>query len=118
MGFGAGVVADVLLGIIGYNNASCTLSTIEIGPVMVLPPYQRTHVSSHIIGLAMQYALDLPKEGGLGVRRLQWQAHASNAGSIKAGKRMGLKVEGIIRCVQLLFLLLPFLVLLARLRFA
>jgi RimJ/RimL family protein N-acetyltransferase len=85
------------MGTIAYCNSSQALSTVEVGFIIILPPYQRTHVSSHAIGLMMKYALDMPKDGGLGVRRVQWQAHGNNAPSIKAGKRMGFKLEGIIR---------------------
>ncbi|KAG8721202.1 hypothetical protein FRC08_015115 [Ceratobasidium sp. 394] len=90
-------ISNFLLGTIAYCNASRPLATVEIGFIIVLPPYQRTHVSSHAIGLMMQYALDLPKDGGLGVRRCQWQAHASNQASVRAGMRLGFKMEGIIR---------------------
>ncbi|KAF8597098.1 acyl-CoA N-acyltransferase [Ceratobasidium sp. AG-I] len=88
---------NIFLGNLAYINAFRALSSLEVGFIIVLSPYQRTHVSSHMIGLSMQYALDLPKDGGLGVRRVQWQAHASNAPSVRAGKRMGFKMEGIIR---------------------
>ena len=97
-------VGDIILGNIAYINAFRTLSSLEVGFIIVLPPYQRTHVSSHMIGLAMQYALDSPKDGGLGVRRVQWQAHASNAPSVRAGKRLGFRMEGVIRSVCNLFL--------------
>ncbi|KAF8597095.1 acyl-CoA N-acyltransferase [Ceratobasidium sp. AG-I] len=90
-------VGDILLGTVAYINASRALSSLEIGYLFVFPPFQRTHVSSHMIGLTMQYALDSPNGGGLGVRRVQWQAHASNAPSVRAGKRMGFRMEGIIR---------------------
>ncbi|KAG8698365.1 hypothetical protein FRC08_005971 [Ceratobasidium sp. 394] len=92
-------ISNFLLGTIAYCNASRALATVEIGFIIVLPPYQRTHVSSHAIGLMMQYALDLPKDGGLGVRRCQWQAHASNEASVRAGMRLGFKMEGVIRFV-------------------
>ncbi|KAG8704485.1 hypothetical protein FRC09_003502 [Ceratobasidium sp. 395] len=90
-------IAKFLLGTIAYCNASRDLSTVEIGFIIILPPYQRTHVSSHAIGLLMKYALDMPKDGGLGVRRVQWQAHASNQASVRAGMRLGFKMEGVIK---------------------
>ncbi|KAG9125691.1 hypothetical protein FRC07_006590 [Ceratobasidium sp. 392] len=90
-------ISKFLLGTIAYCNASPDLATVEIGFIIVLPPYQRTHVSTHAIGLLMQYALDMPKDGGLGVRRVQWQAHASNQPSVRAGMRLGFKMEGVIR---------------------
>ncbi|CAE6507046.1 unnamed protein product [Rhizoctonia solani] len=88
---------DKILGIISFCRASPALSTIEIGSVIVFPPYQGTHVSTHAIGLMMQYALDLPSSGGLGVRRLQWQCYTINIASIKVAQRMGFREEAIIR---------------------
>ncbi|CAE6426518.1 unnamed protein product [Rhizoctonia solani] len=90
-------VAKVLMGTIGYINGSRELSTAEIAFVIVFPQYQRTHVNTHAVGLLMRYALDRPSEGGLGLRRLQWQAHASNLPSPMAAERLGFKFEGIIR---------------------
>ncbi|KAG9093971.1 hypothetical protein FRC06_011292 [Ceratobasidium sp. 370] len=72
-------------------------SCVEIGYAIVLPAYQRSFVSTHAIGLLLRYALDLPADGGLGLRRVQWQTHADNAPSIRAARRMGMKLEGIMR---------------------
>ncbi|KAB5588546.1 hypothetical protein CTheo_8013 [Ceratobasidium theobromae] len=83
-----------LLGMISYINASRELSTLEAGFITILPPFQRTHVNTHAVGLVVQYALD---RTGLGVRRVQWQAHASNAPSVRAAERLGFKMEGVIR---------------------
>ncbi|KAH7319557.1 acyl-CoA N-acyltransferase [Rhizoctonia solani] len=88
---------DEIQGIINFCHASPVLSTIEIGSVIVFPPYQGTHVSTHAIGLMMQYALDVPSLGGLGVRRLQWQCYTINIASIKVAQRMGFNDEAIIR---------------------
>ncbi|KAJ1299809.1 hypothetical protein OPQ81_000708 [Rhizoctonia solani] len=88
---------DKILGIISFCHASPALSTIEIGSVIVFPPYQGTHVSTHAIGLMMHYALEIPSRGGLGVRRLQWQAYTINVPSIKVAERMGFKQEAIVR---------------------
>ncbi|CAE6399745.1 unnamed protein product [Rhizoctonia solani] len=89
--------ARALAGTIGYLRASPELSSVEIGYVIILPAYQRTFVSTHAIGLLLDYALQKPSDGGLGLRRVQWQAHADNAASIRAAQRMGLKLEGILR---------------------
>lgn len=90
-------VKEALLGTISYFNSSAALSIVEVALVIILPQYQRTHVNTHAVGLLLQYALDLPKDGGLGVRRVQWHAHANNGPSIKAAERLGYKLEGIIR---------------------
>ena len=45
----------------------------------------------------MQYALDSPEAGGLGLRRVQWKAHSLNTPSVAAAKRLGYHEEGIMR---------------------
>jgi RimJ/RimL family protein N-acetyltransferase len=47
----------------------------------------------------MRWAMELPelKGGGLGLRRLQWVARASNERSIRLAKRMGLREESVAR---------------------
>ncbi|CAE6533407.1 unnamed protein product [Rhizoctonia solani] len=94
---GAVESAHALAGTIGYLRASPELSSVEIGYVIILPSYQRTFVSTHAIGLLLDYALEQLSDGGLGLRRVQWQAHAGNAASIRAAQRMGMKMEGILR---------------------
>ncbi|KAG9110662.1 hypothetical protein FRC07_008173 [Ceratobasidium sp. 392] len=91
------VVEHALAGAMGYLRADPELGSVEIGYAIVLPAYQRTFVSTHAIGLLLRYALDSPADGGLGLRRAQWQAHADNAASIRAAERMGMKLEGIMR---------------------
>ncbi|CAE6426205.1 unnamed protein product [Rhizoctonia solani] len=92
-----------LAGTIGYLRASPETASIEIGYVIVLPPYQRTFVSTHAIGLLLNYALQKPGDGGLGLRRVQWMAHADNAASVRAAERMGLKMEGVLRRIELTY---------------
>lgn len=64
---------------------------------MTIPTYQRTHVTSNAVGLLLEYALDLPSKGGLGLRRVQWQASASNTASLNAAKKMFFQPEGVKR---------------------
>jgi len=71
------------------------LST-EVGFVITLPPFQRTHVTTNAIGLLLMYALDLPPHG-LGLRRVQWQANRLNTKSIDIAQKMGFKLEAILR---------------------
>ncbi len=109
-----------LAGVIGLLNVSRVNLIGEIGHVVILPAAQRTHVLSHAAALLMHYALDLHTMGEwdeearvfgtpapaaelamrrpLGLRRLQWQAHALNAPSIRAAQRLGFRAEGIARC--------------------
>ncbi|KAL8946579.1 MAG: hypothetical protein Q9222_007041 [Ikaeria aurantiellina] len=86
-----------LAGAIGYLDSSAQNISTEIGFVVTLPPFQRTHVTSNAGGLMLQYALDSPEDGGLGLRRVQWQAHDGNQASKKAAERMGFKYEGVSR---------------------
>jgi len=72
------------------------LST-EVGLLVTFPRYQRTHLTSNMVGLLLQYCLELPENGGLGLRRVQWQANVQNAASINASKRMGFLWEGVKR---------------------
>jgi len=89
-------------GCIGYLNATTENLGIEIGHILILPAFQRTHVTSNSIGLLLRYALDLPSVGGLGLRRVAWQANALNKKSIKAAERMGFSMEGILRWQRVL----------------
>lgn len=91
-----------LAGIIGYQAASIANLSAELGFVIVLPEFQRTHVTRTAIGLLLRYALDLPSSGGLGLRRVQWQAHSENQASIRAAQRLGFRVEAICRWERVL----------------
>jgi RimJ/RimL family protein N-acetyltransferase len=105
-------------GVLSYINASALNLCAEIGYVIVFPPWQRTHVAKNAAGLLMKYALDVPptpgkantstttnnpsntqapSTGGLGLRRVVWQANARNIPSVKLAKRMGFHLEGILR---------------------
>jgi len=84
-------------GIIGLLDASPRDLSVEIGFVVAFPKYQRTHITSNMIGLLLQFCLELPENGGLGLRRVQWQANVQNTTSVKACLRMGFKQEGVKR---------------------
>ena len=84
-------------GTIGLQNTSTTNLSTEIGFILILPPFQRTHVTSNAIGLLLQYTLNRPSEGGLGLRRVAWKASPNNLPSIKAAERLGFKREGVTR---------------------
>ncbi|KAH7879375.1 acyl-CoA N-acyltransferase, partial [Lentinula edodes] len=71
--------------------------------VLAFPRYHHTHVASHMIGLLMRYALDLPSPpSGLGLRRIQWSANVHNHGSIGLARKMGFRVEGVRRWARVL----------------
>ena len=84
-------------GIIGYLNTSFANMSTEIGFVVIMPSFQRTHVTSNAVGLLMRYALELPGNGGMGMRRLVWHATTVNPKSVRTAKRMGFQQEGILR---------------------
>jgi len=86
-----------LAGVIGLLNASPQNLMVEIGHIAIFPSFQRTHVNTNAVGLLLNYSFDHPTSGGLGLRRVQWQAHASNAASVGAAKRFGMQFEGIAR---------------------
>lgn len=86
-----------LAGMVSYMAASEVHLSAEVGYIIILPPYQRTHVTTHAIGLLLHYALDSPEEGGLGLRRMQWLADPPNKASLNAAQRMGFHLEGILR---------------------
>jgi len=82
---------------VGLLNSSPTNLAIEIGFIMILPTFQRTHVTSNAVGLLLHYALDLPVDGGLGLRRAVWQANVFNEASVRLAERMGFKLEAVLR---------------------
>lgn len=86
-----------LAGMVSYQSASVENQSVELGYIIVLPPFQRTHVTTHTIGLMLQYALDSPKQGGLGLRKVVWKADTVNPASVRAASRMGFTQEGILR---------------------
>ncbi|EGX50054.1 hypothetical protein AOL_s00076g405 [Orbilia oligospora ATCC 24927] len=86
-----------LAGLIAYLGTSPANLCTEIGFVVTLPQFQRTHVTSNAVGLLLKLALDSPNEGGLGFRRVQWMTSSVNHPSIKTAEKMGFTKEGVIR---------------------
>ena len=84
-------------GIVGLLDASPENLFAEIGFVVAFPEYQRTHLVTNMVGLLLEFCLDLPENGGLGLRRVQWQANAQNAASSKVALRLGFIHEGVKR---------------------
>lgn len=93
-----------LAGLIGFVNSSPINLVTEIGGILILPPFQRTHIASNATGLLLKYALNLPSESppGLGLRRVVWQANVLNKASVGLAERMGFKLEGILRWERVL----------------
>ncbi|RPD54563.1 hypothetical protein L226DRAFT_539290 [Lentinus tigrinus ALCF2SS1-7] len=94
--------SNAFAGICAYINTSAANLSTEIGALICVPAFQRTGVTSAAVALLMQYALRLPSEGGLGLRRVQWQAHESNERSIGLARKHEFQLEGIIRWQRVL----------------
>lgn len=86
-----------IAGMLGFLNSSVANLCTEIGYVLMLPEFHRTHVTTNAVGLLLHYCLDLPEAGGLGLRRVQWQTSSNNQKSVNAAKRLGFHWEGIQR---------------------
>lgn len=84
-------------GIIGLVRTSAGNLSTEMGPVITLPMFQRTYVTSSAVGVLLRYCLEVPAKGGLGLRRVQWSANPANMASVQAAVRMGFKREGTLR---------------------
>ncbi|KAI0700847.1 acyl-CoA N-acyltransferase [Cerioporus squamosus] len=89
-------------GICAYINSSAANLSTEIGAIICLPAFQSKGITSAAVSLLMQYALRLSSEGGLGLRRVQWQAHENNERSIGLARKHGFQLEGIIRWQRVL----------------
>jgi RimJ/RimL family protein N-acetyltransferase len=88
-----------MAGTLRLLNANPANLTAEIGWVITFPAFQRTYVTSNAAGILLRYCLATPdeKHPGLGLRRIQWCANSRNEPSIKAGLRLGFKMEGKLR---------------------
>ncbi|KAJ6531788.1 hypothetical protein B0H19DRAFT_1325931 [Mycena capillaripes] len=84
-------------GVLGLIHTSLRNLSTEIACVICFPEFQRTLVNTNAVGILLRYCLDLPENGGLGVRRVQWTVNPANAASVRAAERMGMKVEGTLR---------------------
>lgn len=85
-----------LAGTISYINTSKFNLSSEVGVVIVLPQYQRSHVTTNAVGLLLQYAFSSPAEGGIGLRRMHWNCSTANAASAKVAERVGYEKVGVI----------------------
>lgn len=86
-----------LAGMIALLCSSATHLCTEIGYVLMLPEFHRTHVTTNAVGLMLHYCLDLPEKSGLGLRRTEWTTSANNQKSRNAAIRLGFKYESIAR---------------------
>lgn len=87
-----------LAGMVSYIYTNKAHLSTEIGAIVVLPNYQRSHVTSNTVGLMLEYAF-APADGdggGLGLRRVEWHCSTANAASAKVAERMGFEKVGMI----------------------
>jgi RimJ/RimL family protein N-acetyltransferase len=83
-----------------YLRSDFANLTTEIGFIIILPAYQRTHVTSNAVGVLLEYALNRPDNTatpGIGMRRVEWRTHHANAASAATARRMGFVEEGVLK---------------------
>lgn len=85
-----------LAGTVSFTAASLRDLYTEIGTLIILPPYRRTHVASNTVGLALQIALDPPSQGGIGLKRAEWYSGSENLESLRLAERMGFEKVALI----------------------
>jgi RimJ/RimL family protein N-acetyltransferase len=90
-------LVETFAGVVGFLLSDPIHLKTEIGMITTFPAFQRTHVTSNAVGLLLHYTLDLPAQGGLGLRRVQWQTHELNAASVRVAMKLGFRKEGILR---------------------
>ncbi|TFK54464.1 acyl-CoA N-acyltransferase [Heliocybe sulcata] len=85
-----------IAGMVALIRSSALHLTTEIGAVTILPPFQRTHVTTNMVGIILQYCFASPsaERPGLGIRRLQWSAHPANAASARVAEKFQFVREG------------------------
>lgn len=88
-----------LVGMVGLLHTNAPQLSSEIGAIIILPDFQRTHVTRNAVGLLLHWCLDVPtaERPALGLRRVEWFAHEANVASAKTAQRMGFKKEGVLR---------------------
>lgn len=89
--------APSFAGMLGLLNTEPEHLKTELGFAITLPQFQRTHVTTNAIGLMLKWCLHVPAQGGLGLRRVQWQTNALNETSKRTAERMGFKMECVVR---------------------
>ena len=89
--------SSAVAGMISCMETSIINHSAVIGDVVILPQFQRTHVTSNAIGLLLHHAFKAENEEGMGMRRVVWRCSANNYASQKTAERMGFTREGVLR---------------------
>jgi len=87
----------LMAGSLSVFRVSTTDLSAETGSIL----FQYFHgkgIATHAVTLAMQYAMEMPADGGLGMRRLQWTSQMKNLAAQGLGRKLGFKYEGVLRC--------------------
>ncbi|PSR83197.1 acetyltransferase [Coniella lustricola] len=79
-------------GVVAYMNTSQLSRSTEIGFIVVLPAYQRTHVALNTTGLLLQYAFD--DDTGLALARVGWWTSSKNVASARLAEKIGFSKVG------------------------
>lgn len=85
-----------LAGTVSFIQTNVKHLFTEIGCLIILPSYRRTHVASNAIGLALQIAFNPPGQGGIGLQRVEWYASPANIASVRLAERIGFEKIGLI----------------------
>ena len=66
----------------------------ELG-AMYLPVFWGKKVAEQAVGLVVQWAMSMPAQGGIGLRRLQWSTQEKNKRSEGLAEKLGFEREGL-----------------------
>ncbi|THH13119.1 hypothetical protein EUX98_g9756 [Antrodiella citrinella] len=84
-------------GIIGLLNTSQPNLSTEIGFLIIFPAMWGRSIASAATQSLLHWTLDPPSDGGLGMRRVQWQANELNVPSVRVAESIGFRLEGTTR---------------------
>ncbi|ORY62853.1 acyl-CoA N-acyltransferase [Leucosporidium creatinivorum] len=76
-------------GFLGLIKGSEQNRSAELAHLNILPPFHRSHITTHTCSLLLQYLFST-----LHLRRAQWYSNAFNSPSIAAAQRLGFRLEG------------------------
>jgi RimJ/RimL family protein N-acetyltransferase len=88
-------IAGAVAGIIGLYHTMPEELLAQLGSLITLPEFRRSHVTSNAVGLLLRYCLDSPsaQSPGLGLRRVELTVFEGNDASAKVACRMGFRLE-------------------------
>lgn len=86
-----------LAGLLSYTDADGESSRVELGHARIFPSFQRRGLATIAGGLMLQYALDSPAQGGLGLCRVEWTSSTMSAASCRTAEKLGFREFGLIK---------------------